>query len=85
MTILARGSAPQGDRFGLTKRSDSPRLAPSTALRAVPLPRFAGENKPAATVKSAILPCKAGEVDHTTNGGKLPPPPGHGRMACDEA
>ncbi|HLH47903.1 MAG TPA: DNA polymerase Y family protein [Roseiarcus sp.] len=39
------------------------RRAPSTVLRAVPLPRFAGEEK------HAVLPREAGEGDHAKHGG----------------
>ena len=44
----------RGERSGLTKiASDSKHsISPSTVLRTVPLPRFAGEDKPAATVEA---------------------------------
>jgi hypothetical protein len=68
-------------------------FALSTALRAVPLHRAEAQGRMA---PAPILPRGAGEGGHAKGvvegdagwrggGGKLPPRPGHGRMACDEA
>jgi len=43
--------------------------APSTMLRMVPLPRFAGEDLVSWTAGTAFLPCEAGEVARSAGGG----------------
>jgi len=43
--------------------------APSTTLRAVPLPRFAVEDPGRGTDNAGVLPCVAGEGDQTKSGG----------------